>query len=151
MDLDNAFKINKRTWNERVAIHAQSDFYNLDAFKKGGSSLNRFELEALGDVSGKSLLHLQCHFGQDTLSFSRLGARCTGVDFSEKAIAFAQNLNKELALDASFICCNVLDTSNNLTKTLDIVFTKLSRLTFPVVTMKSAVAYRRLSMSTRKA
>ena len=123
MDLDNAFKINKKTWNDRVAIHAQSDFYNLDAFKKGGSSLNRFELEALGDVSGKSLLHLQCHFGQDTLSFSRLGARCTGVDFSEKAVAFAQNLNKELALDASFVCCNVLDTSNYLTKTFDIVFT----------------------------
>ena len=123
MDLDNAFNINKKTWNDRVAIHAQSDFYKLAAFKKGGSSLNRFELEALGDVSGKSLLHLQCHFGQDTLSFSRLGARCTGIDFSEKAIAFAQNLNKELALDASFICCNVLDTSNNLTKTFDIVFT----------------------------
>ena len=96
MDLDNAFNINKKTWNDRVAIHAQSDFYKLDTFKKGGSSLNRFELEALGDVSGKSLLHLQCHFGQDTFSFSRLGARCTGVDFSEKAIAFAQNLNKEL-------------------------------------------------------
>ena len=123
MDLDNAFNINKKTWNDRVAIHAQSDFYNLDAFKKGGSSLKRFELEALGDVSGKSLLHLQCHFGQDTLSFSRLGARCTGVDFSEKAIAFAQNLNKELALDASFVCCNVLDTSTYLTKTFDIVFT----------------------------
>lgn len=123
MDLDNAFKINKKTWNDRVAIHAQSDFYNLDAFKKGGSSLKRFELEALGDVSGKTLLHLQCHFGQDTLSFSRLGARCTGVDFSEKAVAFAQNLNKELALDASFVCCNVLDTSNYLTQTFDIVFT----------------------------
>ena len=123
MDLDNAFNINKKTWNDRVAIHAQSDFYKLDAFKKGGSSLNRFELEALGDVSGKSLLHLQCHFGQDTLSFSRLGARCTGIDFSEKAIAFAQNLNKELALDASFICCNVLETSKHLEDTFDIVFT----------------------------
>lgn len=123
MDLTQAFKTNKQTWNDRVAVHAQSDFYNLEAFKKGASSLHSFELEALGDVSGKTLLHLQCHFGQDTLSFSRLGARCTGIDFSEKAVAFAKNLNKELLLDASFVCCNVLDTSSYLSQTFDIVFT----------------------------
>ena len=122
-DLTTAFKINKQTWNERVAVHTQSDFYNLEAFRKGRSSLHCFELEALGNISGKTLLHLQCHFGQDTLSLSRLGALCTGIDFSEKAIVFAQDLNKELLLDATFICCNVLDTSNHVTQTFDIVFT----------------------------
>ena len=123
IDLTTAFKTNKQTWNDRVAVHAKSDFYNLEAFKKGSSSLHSFEREALGDVSGKTLLHLQCHFGQDTLSFSRLGAKCTGIDFSDKAITLAQNLNQELSLDASFVCCNVLDTSHFVSQTFDIVFT----------------------------
>lgn len=123
IDLTTAFKTNKQTWNDRVAVHAKSDFYNLEAFKKGGSSLHSFEREALGDVSGKTLLHLQCHFGQDTLSFSRLGAKCTGIGFSDKAITLAQNLNQELSLDASFVCCNVLDTSHFVSQTFDIVFT----------------------------
>ena len=91
---DNYFKTNQETWNKKVAIHAKSDFYNLDTFKKGETSLNRFEIEALGtDISGKSLLHLQCHFGQDTLSWSRMGAKCTGIDLSDKAIQLAKDLN----------------------------------------------------------
>lgn len=117
------FEINKNTWNKKVAIHAASDFYNLDGFKKGGLSLNRYELEALSDVSGKTLLHLQCHFGQDTLSFSRLGAKCTGVDISDEGIKLAQKLNTELELDATFVCCNVLDTSQYIRDHFDIVFT----------------------------
>jgi len=58
------FKVNKETWNKKVAVHAKSEMYDLNAFKDGKSSLKSFELESLGDVSGKSLLHLQCHFGQ---------------------------------------------------------------------------------------
>lgn len=97
--------------------------YNMEAFKSGKSSLMPYELEALGDVSGKSLLHLQCHFGQDTLSWSRMGAKCTGVDFSDEGIKLAKSLNKELKLDASFVCCNVLGTSKFIKETFDIVFT----------------------------
>lgn len=122
-ELDKYFETNKQTWNEKVDIHATSDFYGLEAFKKGKSSLNPYEIEALGDVSGKSLLHLQCHFGQDTLSWSRLGARCTGVDLSERGIELATQLNSELELDASFVCCNVLDTSKYVKEQFDIVFT----------------------------
>jgi SAM-dependent methyltransferase len=69
------------------------------------------------------LLHLQCHFGQDTLSWSRLGARCTGVDLSDEGIALATQLNTELQLDANFVCCNVLDASAHIKETFDIVFT----------------------------
>jgi SAM-dependent methyltransferase len=123
LDLNKAFETNKETWNKKVAIHAASDFYFLDEFKRGKSSLNTYELNALGDVAGKSLLHLQCHFGQDTLSWSRIGAKCTGVDISEKAIELAEKLNTELGLDANFICCNVLDTSKYVSETFDIVFT----------------------------
>ncbi|WP_299255066.1 class I SAM-dependent methyltransferase [uncultured Aquimarina sp.] len=117
------FKTNAATWNEKVAIHASSDFYDLELFKKGETSLKKFELEALGDVSGKSLLHLQCHFGQDTLSWSRMGAKCTGVDLSEKGVELAKQLTTELQLDADFVCCNVLDTSHHVKDQFDIVFT----------------------------
>ena len=117
------FKTNKETWEQKVEIHAKSDFYDLEAFKKGKTSLKRYELEALGNVSEKTLLHLQCHFGQDTLSWSRMGAKCTGIDISEKGIELARNLNKELNLDAEFVCCNVLDTSSFVRNQFDIVFT----------------------------
>ncbi len=123
MDLQKAFETNRETWNQKVAVHAKSDFYNLEAFKKGATSLHRYELEALGDVKGKSMLHLQCHFGQDTLSIARMGGQCTGVDLSDKGIELARQLNEELNLDAQFVCCNVLDTSQHINKQFDIVFT----------------------------
>lgn len=120
---ENYFKTNKTTWNEKVKVHAKSEMYDLEAFKKGKSSLMSYELKALGNVKNKTLLHLQCHFGQDTLSWSRLGAKCTGVDISDRGIELAKSLNTELQLDANFVCCNVLDTAKNLKNTFDIVFT----------------------------
>jgi len=117
------FITNKATWNDKVKVHAKSAMYNLDDFKKGKSSLMPYELDALGDVNGKSLLHLQCHFGQDTLSWSRMGAKCTGVDLSDEGIKLAKELNNELNLNAEFVCCNVLDTSDFIKETFDIVFT----------------------------
>ena len=120
---DNYFKVNKDTWNKKVGIHAKSDMYCMEAFKKGKTSLMPYELKALGDVSGKSLLHLQCHFGQDTLSWSRMGAKCVGVDLSDEGIKLAKELNEELNLDAKFICCNVLDTSQNISDKFDVVYT----------------------------
>lgn len=122
-DYDHFFKTNKTTWNEKVKIHSQSEMYNLELFKNGKSSLMSYELKALGDVKDKSLLHLQCHFGQDTLSWSRMGAKCMGVDLSDEGVKLAKMLNAELKLDAKFICCNVLETSKYVKKTFDIVFT----------------------------
>ncbi|MBO3099535.1 class I SAM-dependent methyltransferase [Gelidibacter pelagius] len=120
---DRYFEINKATWNNKVEVHAVSEMYDLVAFKNGKSSLMPYELEALGNVNGKSLLHLQCHFGQDTLSWSRMGAKCVGVDISDEGIKLAQKLNEELGLDADFFCCNVLDTSRYIKDSFDIVFT----------------------------
>ena len=117
------FEINKATWNEKVKVHSKSEMYDLEAFKKGKSSLMPYEVKALGSVEGKSLLHLQCHFGQDTLSWSRLGAKCVGVDLSNEGVKLAQQLNEELNLDAEFVCCNVLDTSKYVKAKFDIVFT----------------------------
>ncbi len=117
------FNTNKATWNERAPIHFESEMYNVNAFIEGKTSLNSYELDALGNVNGKTLLHLQCHFGQDTLSWSREGAKCIGVDISDKSIALAKQLNAQLKLEAQFVCCNVLETSQHISQTFDIVFT----------------------------
>ena len=87
---------NRDAWNKRVAAHLESEFYDLEGWKAGKTSLNEIELELLGDVSRKSILHLQCHFGQDTLSLARMGADVVGVDLSDESIAAARKLNNEL-------------------------------------------------------
>ncbi|WP_372745634.1 class I SAM-dependent methyltransferase [Lutibacter sp.] len=121
-DFKKYFDVNKDTWNKKVSIHVASEFYNVDAFLKGKSSLNAYELNEIGDVKGKSLLHLQCHFGQDTLSFARLGATCTGIDLSNKGIKKAKELNANLGLDVTFIESNVYDVPKNVKGKFDIVF-----------------------------
>ena len=78
--MDEYLEQNKELWNEITPIHAKSEFYDLEGFKKGKSSmLYPMEREEAGDVNGKSLLHLQCHFGMDTLSWARLGAKVRGL------------------------------------------------------------------------
>ena len=80
------FEANKELWNQRTAVHLDSSFYNREGFKKGETVLTPIELRELGEVKGKTLLHLQCHFGMDSLDWARRGARVTGVDLSDKAI-----------------------------------------------------------------
>ena len=133
MNIKKSFNINRETWNKKVAIHAKSDFYNVDEFKNGKSSLNKYELTALGDVSNKSLLHLQCHFGQDTLSWARMGADCTGIDLSDEGIRLAKQLNEELGLNSKFVCCNVLDVSKYIKSQFDIVSVSYTHLTLPTI------------------
>ena len=120
---DQYFAANKSLWNQRTAVHKDSAFYDLDGFKKGANVLTPIELDEIGDVKGKSILHLQCHFGMDTMSLSRMGAKCTGVDLSDEAIKLAKEINEELKLDAKFICCNVYETSTHVMEIFDIVFT----------------------------
>ncbi|MBT8326791.1 MAG: class I SAM-dependent methyltransferase [Bacteroidia bacterium] len=114
--------INKKLWNEKTAIHVRSDFYELEDFMKGKSSLKDIELAILGDIKGKSILHLQCHFGQDSLSLARMGAKVTGVDISDKSIEKAIELNEQLGLDAEFFCCDVYSSKDVINKKFDIVF-----------------------------
>lgn len=119
----NYIEINRQSWNNRTALHLKSKFYDLDGFLKGNSSLNDIELSLLGDIDGKTILHLQCHFGQDTISLSRLGAQVTGVDLSDKAIVSAREIAKKTNSNAKFICCNIYDLPNYLDEKFDIVFT----------------------------
>ena len=114
---------NLEYWNEVVEIHAASRFYDVDSFRAGRCTLNDLELGEVGDVRDKSLLHLQCHFGMDTLSWARLGAKVTGMDYSENAIRKARELAKESSIDARFIYCNLYDLPQHLEEQFDIVYT----------------------------
>jgi len=116
------FEINKNLWNAKVGVHLNTELYDMEAFMSGGSSLDEATLKHLGDIKGKRVLHLQCHFGQDSLSMARMGAKVTGVDLSDVAIDKARELNTELGLDAEFVCCNVYDTNEHLDQKFDIVF-----------------------------
>lgn len=119
------FEANLRRWNEVVETHVNSKYYDVEGFKKGETSLFPIEIEELGEeVKGKSLLHLQCHFGMDTLSWARMGASSvTGVDFSNKAIAKARELSDELGIPANFILSNVLEVDKVIKEQFDIVYT----------------------------
>ncbi len=117
------FETNLKRWNELVDINLESEWYDFKGFLEGKESLLPIEIKELGDVNGKSLLHLQCHFGMDTLSWARKGAKVTGVDFSDKAIELAKQLSKELNIPAKFIQSNVYNIPNILKEKFDIVFT----------------------------
>lgn len=117
------FDANRRVWDELTHVHLRgSSCYQIEEFKKGACALRQLERDEVGDVSGKSLLHLQCHFGMDTLSWARRGARVTGVDLSEEAIRAARSLAQETRIEAEFICCNVYDLREHLQGQFDIVY-----------------------------
>ena len=96
---DQYFEENKDLWNQRTAVHKNSALYDLAGFKAGTNVLIRIELSEIGDVYGRSLLHLQCHFGMDRMSFSRMSAKCIGVNLSDDAIQLAKDFNDELKID----------------------------------------------------
>jgi len=121
--MESYLEINRKSWNAKVDPHLKSDFYFLDEFLKGRSSLNSIELELLGNLEDKSVLHLQCHFGQDSISLSRLGGKVTGVDLSDKAIAEAKRLAQKCDADTKFICTDLYNLPNVLDEKFDIVFT----------------------------
>ncbi|MFB6726558.1 class I SAM-dependent methyltransferase [Kribbella sp. NPDC056345] len=120
--MDERVEGNRAGWDLRAEAHTSgAGLYDVDGFRAGGSSLRPFELEALGDVRGKRLLHLMCHFGLDTLSWARLGASVTGLDFSGSAVEAARRLADEVGLDARFVQADVYDAADVLGEQYDIV------------------------------
>ena len=120
---EEALRVNQQLWDEWTRIHETSSFYDLEGFRRGGIRLRPYEVEEIGDVAGRELLHLQCHFGIDTLSWARLGARVTGTDFSPAAIELATRLAAELELDARFVHSDLYDLPNVLEGEFDLVYT----------------------------
>lgn len=122
--MEEYFKTNQVLWDQKTAVHAASDFYDMEGFMNGKTSLQEIELNALANrVKDQSLLHLQCHFGQDSLSWARLGAKVTGVDLSGESIKLARQLNEQLKLDATFLQSNVLKLKGKIDQQFDFVFT----------------------------
>lgn len=121
--MDDYTAANRATWDAWTAINAASAHYDVAGFRAGKLSLRRLERDELGAVAGRSLLHLQCHFGLDTLSWARLGAAVAGVDFSPRAIALARSLAAETRLDARFLCADLYDLPAALDERFDRVFT----------------------------
>ena len=119
----NYFEMNRIGWDRRVKAHIGSVFYDVNGFLAGKTSLREIELGELGDVAGRSMLHLQCHFGLDTLSWTRMGASCTGVDISPVAIEQAKSLAQKTGLDARFICSDIYGFQRGAVDPYDVVFT----------------------------
>lgn len=126
--MDDYFNTNRLHWDERAAVHPTTDFYDIAGFIDGKCALNPVEVSEVGDVAGKRLLHLQCHFGLDTLSWARRGAKVTGVDFSERGIEEARQLATRVQLPARFIQSAVYDLPQALDEEFDLVFTSYGAL-----------------------
>jgi len=120
---DEIKQANVALWNEWAMIHERSAVYDVPGFIQGKSSLHAIEIEEVGVVSGRSLLHMQCHIGLDTLSWARLGANVTGVDYSPAAISIASRVSAEANIPADFVCSDVYDMPYHVNRTFDIVFT----------------------------
>lgn len=120
---ENYLDINRQTWNQKTDVHIDSEFYDQKSFLEGKNSLNSIELDLLGNLKDKKVLHLQCHFGQDTISLSRLGAKATGVDLSDKAINIAKETAQKLGTATQFINCDIYSLPDYLDEEFDIVFT----------------------------
>ena len=125
--MDKYMKANQRLWNAWTLHHVRSEFYDVEGFKAGRQrrrqAFDALETHLLGDVTGKSLLHLQCHFGLDSFAWARRGAVVTGVDFADEAIKAARGLAGEMGVPATFVHSNVYDLPANLGGQFDIVFT----------------------------
>jgi SAM-dependent methyltransferase len=121
---DPSIEANRAVWEAWTGLHETSALYDLDGFRRGGVRLTDEEIAAVGDVRGRSLLHLQCHFGIDTLSWARLGARVTGADFSPSAVALATRLAAEIGIDdARFVQSDLYVLPDVLEGEFDVVYT----------------------------
>jgi len=125
--MKNYLETNRQLWNAKTPIHLESEMYDQNTFLNGRSSLTKIELDVLQQfpVTDKKVLHLQCHFGQDSISLQRLGAQVTGVDFSDVAIQKAQEISNQLNLDTQFICANVLELDQHHSEQYDVVYTSI--------------------------
>jgi SAM-dependent methyltransferase len=122
---------NRRNWDERVSVHVNSRFYDVDRWVATRPGPRQREIDALGDVNGLDLVHLQCHFGLDTLAWADAGAKVTGLDFSAEAIRTATDLAARTGLEgrATFVCANVYDAARVLgPASFDIVYVSLGAL-----------------------
>ncbi len=129
--MDERLVANRENWNDRTAVHLASQFYDVEGWLRAPKQPRALEFEALGDVAGLRLVHLQCHFGLDTLAFANAGATVTGLDFSAPAVEAARAIATKtgLAERSTFVCANVYDAAAVLPNgAFDIVYVSLGAL-----------------------
>ncbi len=144
------FAMNRSAWDQRAQVHFGSKFYNVAGFLAGETSLREIERAELTDVAGKRLLHLQCHFGLDTLSWARQGAVCTGVDISSVAIQKARELAAQTRLNTEFVCSDVYGFERTHSEPYDIVFTSYGAICWlPDLTRWAQVVANNLAVGGR--
>jgi SAM-dependent methyltransferase len=125
---------NRANWDERVAVHLNDPGYDLSALSAGQGRLNAIEEAELGSVQGLRVLHLQCHFGRDSLTLAQRGAEVVGLDFSRNAIDAAQTLALELGLSerARFVEADLYDAPRAIPEpaSFDLVYVTWGALTW---------------------
>ncbi len=117
-----AIDANRALWDEWAAIHADGDWYDVDAVRAGAEKLRSYEIDEVGNVTGRTMLHLQCQIGTDSIAWARRGAKVTGVDFSPVAVQIARSLAADVGTDAQFVCSDVMRLPDNLHGSWDIVY-----------------------------
>src|SRR5580698_6829103 len=122
-------ELNRSNWDSRVPVHVASQFYDLDGFLAGRDTGGPVQAAEVGDVTGRRLVHLQCHIGLDTLSWARRGAVVSGLDFSAPAISQASSLAAALGIPATFVVSDVYDAASAFDGAqFDIVYTGIGAL-----------------------
>jgi SAM-dependent methyltransferase len=134
-------ELNRSNWDSRVPVHVASSFYDIDGFRGGRDTIGPIQAAEVGDVTGKRLVHLQCHIGLDTLSWARRGAVVSGLDFSGPAIETARSLAADLGLAATFVQSDVYEAASAFGgATFDIVYTGTGALVWlPSITRWASV------------
>ena len=117
--------VNRRHWDEVATLHPHTAFYHfyLDRLRAGGTSLHRVEIAEVGDVAGRTLLHLQCHIGTESSSWARRGALVTAVDFSANAVAEAGRIATELGVRVRYVQSNIYELDGVIDEEFDFVYT----------------------------
>jgi SAM-dependent methyltransferase len=116
-------------WDERAPAHAASGTYELDELVAGKDHLRPWELEHVGDVAGRDLIHLQCHIGTDTIGWARRGARVVGLDFSAPALDVAASLADQCGLVIEWVCADVYDAAGAVDgRRFDVVYTGIGAI-----------------------
>lgn len=111
---------NKHGWDGLAATHYKN--YHINRLLAGQPLLNDLIRAEVGDVTGKSLVHLLCHIGTDTLSWALLGAEVTGIDISPESLKFARRLAEQMGIHAKFIESDVMEVMDRVDQTFDIAF-----------------------------
>ncbi|MEM9200438.1 MAG: class I SAM-dependent methyltransferase [Actinomycetota bacterium] len=131
MPIDEYRAANLANWNERVIGHTAPDGYDIAGLIADPDRITdvvRFDQDVFGDVTGKNLLHSQCHIATDTLSWARLGATVTGLDFSPDALASARDTAAKMGIDATFVETELYDAPNHIDHEFDCVYTSVGAI-----------------------